>query len=125
MPASSTISVAPAGSRNSGSGGRSVRCHSWSSLATVSAGMPVSRSTVRAAFAVGATANTTRPCGVQVVGGGAEHARLAGTGRADDEHEAIIAGDRGGSVGLQPVEAVAVRRWWTVRAGRLGRPSPT
>ncbi len=28
MPASSTISVAPAGSWNSGSGGRSVRCHS-------------------------------------------------------------------------------------------------
>ena len=39
-----------------------MRCHSWSSLATVSARMPVSRSSVRAAFAVGATANTTRPC---------------------------------------------------------------
>ena len=61
IPASSTISVAPGGSWYSGCGGRSVRWCSWSSLATVSARMPVSRSTVRAALAVGATANTTRP----------------------------------------------------------------
>ena len=40
IPASSTTTVAPAGSRYVGSGGRSVRCHSWSSLATVSVGHP-------------------------------------------------------------------------------------
>ena len=42
--------------------GPSGRDHSWSSLATVSAGMPVSRSRTRAALAVGATPNTSRPC---------------------------------------------------------------
>ncbi len=41
---------------------------------------------------------------VQVVGGGGEHAGLAGAGRADDEHEPIVAGDGGGGVGLQRVE---------------------
>ena len=111
IPASSTISVAPAGSWYSGSGGRSVRCHSWSSLATVSARMPVSRSTVRAAFAVGATANTTRPCSSEVVAGGGEHAGLAGPGRADHQHQPVVAGDRCGGVGLQRIQPVAVDAW--------------
>ena len=62
MPASSTTTVVPGRSWNSGSGGRSGRCHSWSSLATVSERIPVSRSSTRAAFAVGATPNTARPC---------------------------------------------------------------
>ena len=62
---------------------------------------------------------------VQVVGGGGEHAGLAGTGRADDQHEPVVAGDRRRGVGLQRIETVAGRRWSTGRAGRLGRPSPT
>ena len=61
IPASSTMTVAPGPSRYSSSGGRSVRCHSWSSLATVSERIPVSRSRLRAALAVGANPNTCRP----------------------------------------------------------------
>ena len=43
--------------------------------------------------------------GVQVVDGGGEHPGLAGTGRADHQHETVVAGDRGGGVGLQHIEA--------------------
>ena len=91
--------------RYSGSGGRSGRCHSWSSLATVSARIPVSRSSTRAAFAVGATPNTGTMVGVQVGDGGGEHPRLARTGRADHQHETVVAGHRGSGVGLQHIEA--------------------
>ena len=56
---------------------------------------------VRAAFAVGATPNTARPLRVEVVDGGGEHAGLAGAGRADDQHQPVVAGDRRGGVGLQ------------------------
>ncbi len=60
MPASSTMTVVPAASRYSSSGSRSVRLHSWSSLATVSVFTPVSRSSTWALLAVGATPNTAR-----------------------------------------------------------------
>ena len=43
--------------------------------------------------------------GVQVVDGGGEHPRLARTGRADDQHDTVVAGHRGGGVGLQHIEA--------------------
>ena len=49
--------------------------------------------------------------GVEVVGGGGEHAGLAGAGRSDDEHEPVVAGDGRGGVGLQRIEPVPVRPW--------------
>ena len=58
IPASSTISVVPSGSRYSSWGCRFR--HSWSSLATVADGMPVSSRRTLAALAVGATAKTGR-----------------------------------------------------------------
>ena len=70
----------------------------------MSAGTPVSRSRTRAAFAVGATPNTGTAVGVEVVDGGAQHRGLAGAGRADDEHEPVVAGDRCGGVGLQHIQ---------------------
>ena len=108
IPASSTMSVAPAGSWNSARGGRSVRCHSWSSLATVSDRIPVSRSRVRAALAVGATPEHVAAVVVEVGGCGGEHAGLAGAGGSDDQHEAIVAGDRRRRLRLQHVESGAV-----------------
>ncbi len=90
MPASSTTTVVPAGSWNSGRGGRSGRCHSWSSLATVSgriAGLALehaSRFRRRRHPEHGPTV------GVEVGDGGGEHAGLAGAGRADDEDEAVV-----------------------------------
>ena len=92
------------GSRYRSSGARSVRSHSWSSLATVSAAMPVSRSRTRAAFAVGATPNTGRSEPCEVVDGAASMRGLAGPGRADHQHQPVVAGDRRGGVGLQHVE---------------------
>ena len=46
--------------------------------------------------------------GVQVVDGGGEHPRLARTGRTDHQHETVLAGHRGGGVGLQHIEAGAL-----------------
>ena len=68
--------------------------------------MPVSRSRTRAAFAVGATPNTGAAVGVEVGDGSARASGLAGTGRADDQHEPVVAGDRRGGVGLQHIEPV-------------------
>ena len=45
---------------------------------------------------------------VKVVGGGGEHAGLAGPGRADDEDEPIVAGDGRCGIGLQRIETVPV-----------------
>ena len=125
MPASSTISVVPAGSWYSGSGGRSVRWCSWRSLATVSAGD--AGVALDGSGRLGGRRHREHDTAVraEVVGGGLEHAGLAGAGRADHEHEPVAAGHRCGGVGLQRIETVAVDRAWTVSAGRLGRPSPT
>ena len=46
--------------------------------------------------------------GVQVGDSGGEHPGLARTGRADDQHETVVAGHRGGGFGLQHIETVAV-----------------
>ncbi len=43
---------------------------------------------------------------VEIGDGGLEHACLAGTGRADDEHESIVSGDRARCVVLTVVERV-------------------
>jgi hypothetical protein len=48
--------------------------------------------------------------GAQIVGGGREHAGLAGTGRADHQHQPIVPGDRGRGVGLQRIQALAADR---------------
>ena len=95
MPASSTITVVPAGSRYRSSGRRSVRVHSWSSLATVSVGN------------AGLAFQDTGRLGGR---GDAEHGPVpAGAGRrrrarsmvvlpapagSDHDHEPVGAGDR-------------------------------
>ena len=110
-------SCRPAG-WNSGSGGRSVRCHSWSSLATVSAadaGVALERAGRLRRRRDG---EHDTPVSVEVVGGGGEHAGLAGAGRSDDQDEAVVAGDGGRGVGLQRIQPVPVDRGG--RCGRVG-----
>ena len=75
----------------------------------------MSRSRVRAALAVGATPEHLAAVVVEVVGGGGEHAGLAGTGRADDQDQSIVAGDRGRRLALHHVETGPLDR---ARRGR-------
>ena len=89
----------------------------------MSVSIPVSASSLRAAFAVGASPNTPRPCTVEVLGGGGEHLGLAGPGGSDDQHQPVVAGDHRGGFALhriQPVRPHRCVRW----AGRVGRRSP-
>ena len=86
--------------------------------------MPVSRSSIRAAFAVGASTEHDAALVVEVVGGGGEHAGLAGTGRTDDEHEAVVAGDGGRRLGLHHVESGPVDGGGRCRRVGLGRHRP-
>ena len=64
------------------------------------------------------------PVSVEVVGGGGEHAGLAGTGRPDDEDEAVVAGDGGSGVGLQRIQPVPVHRGGRCRRVGLGGHRP-
>ncbi len=117
MPASSTITVAPAGSRHGCSGGRSVRRHSCNSFATVSDAIWVSDSRTRAAFAVGATPNTTRPCAARSSTAAASIVVLpapagptTSTNRSDTRH-------RCGGFGLHDIESTRLHtggrcRWF-------------
>ena len=124
IPASSTTTVVCAGSCQNHSGGRSGRDHSWSSLATVSASIPVSRSSTRAALAVGASPNTGRGVSVQVLAGGGEHSGLARPRRPDHQHQRSCPATAAAALGLQHVQPLDVQRRRRVRGRRIGRRSP-
>ena len=84
----------------------------------MSAGMPVSRSHRPGRLRRRRHGEHDTPVSVEVVGGGGEHAGLAGAGRADDEDEAVVAGDGRGGVGLQRIQPVPVDGGG--RCGRVG-----
>ena len=86
--------------------------------------MPVSRSRTRAAFAVGANPNTGRPCRSRSSTAAAQHAGLAGTGRADHQHQPVVAGHRRRGVGLQHIQPVPIHGRRRCRRVGLGVHRP-
>ena len=61
---------------------------------------------------------------LQVVDGGLQHAGLAGTGRADHQHQPVLSGDGGRGVGLQHVQPRHVDGGRRCRVGGLGVERP-
>ena len=84
--------------------------HPWSasSACRLDAVAPISRPATEAAFFVGATTTSCRPCRASAHARDTEHRGLARTRRTGHRHEPVGAGDRGRGIGLALVERQVV-----------------